>query len=89
MSELDLLNALASGRVAFCRDEFPDLDEIDRELRRFAELGYIEKVVRAVYPLRHAGRRLMRADVVGGITPVGAYRRSQLLNEKISSSGRA
>ena len=78
MNELELLDVIGGGTLEFCRDQFPNLDEIDRVLRRFAELGYVEKVVRAVYPVRFAGRRVMSAYVPGGLTALGEYRRKQL-----------
>ncbi len=77
MSEFELLEAIAQGQIEFSRDVFPELDDVDRTLRRFAELGYISKVVRAVYPIQYTGRRLMRVDVVGGLTPMGEYRLRQ------------
>jgi len=78
VSELELLNLIGEGTVEFCRDDFPDLDEIDRVLRQFAELGYVERVVRAVYPVRFARRRVMSAYVPGGLTALGEFRRRQL-----------
>ena len=81
MSELELLEAISNGQMAFCRDQFPNLDEIDRSLRGFTVLGYIEKVVRAVYPFHSDRRRLMRADVVGGLTLLGESRLHQLADQ--------
>ncbi len=78
MNELELLNMISCGHVEFCRDQFPDLDHIDRLLRRFAELGYVEKVVRAVYPVRFAGRRVMAAYTPGGLTALGEFHRKEL-----------
>lgn len=78
MTELKLLQVIGEGQAEFCREQFAELDDIDRELRRFARLGYVEKVVRAVYPERLTGRRLMRVDVVGGLTPLGDNRRKEL-----------
>ena len=81
MDELELLERIGAGTLEFCRDQFPNLDQIDRVLRRFAELGYVEKVVRAVYPVRFAGRRVMSAYVPGGLTALGEFRRKQLQSE--------
>jgi hypothetical protein len=78
MTELELLDTIGEGTVEFCRDQFPNLDEIDRVLRQLAEMGYIEKVVRAVYPVRSAGRRVMTAYIPRGLTALGEFRRRQL-----------
>jgi hypothetical protein len=78
--ELELLDAIAAGQTSFNRDDCPDLDDIDAHLQSFADLGYVPKVVRAVYPPESG--RLVRIDVVGGLTAVGQIRRSQLQSHR-------
>ncbi len=78
MSPLELLDAIAAGQTVFDRDEFPDLDDIDADLRAFADWGFLGRVVRAVYPTSR-GHRLLRIDVIDGLTPVGELWRERLL----------
>jgi hypothetical protein len=80
--ELELLQAIATGHYTFNRDDCPNLDDIDAHLQSFADLGYVPKVVRAVYPPESG--RLVRIDVVGGLTAVGQIRRSQLQSHRES-----
>ena len=85
MSELELLNAIAQGKTTFDRVEFPDLETIDIELRTLAEVGYVGRVVRAVYTTA-GGRCLMRIDVLGGLPPQGELRRRRLLTQTVFES---
>lgn len=85
MTELELLNALAGGHGTFCREEHPDLDDIDERLKRFADRGYVPRVIRAVFP-SPSGPRVDRVDVIGGLTPIGEMRRTQLARQPLSSS---
>ena len=64
--ELELLDAIAAGQTSFNRGDCPNLDDIDAHLRSFADVGYVPKVVRAVYPPENG--KLVRIDVVGGLT---------------------
>jgi len=74
--ELALLEAIAVGETSFNRDDCPKLDDIDALLQAFADVGYVEKIVRAVYPTEKGA--LLRIDVVGGLTPIGETRRKRL-----------
>ncbi len=80
MTELELLDVISAGERAFCRDDFPDLDEIDRHLRDLAEQGCVGKVVRAVYSFGGI-HNLGRIDVIGELTPLGELRRRELACE--------
>lgn len=85
MNELELLNAIAAGRNAFCRATYPDFDSIDRHLRSFAERGYVVRIVRAIHT--HDGEaQAQRADVIGGLTPIGEMRRGELSRESQAAS---
>ena len=84
MSSADVKTCLIKDRLIAGDWEWnphdPDLDDIDAHLQSFADLGYVPKVVRAVYPPESG--RLVRIDVVGGLTAVGQIRRSQLQSHR-------
>jgi hypothetical protein len=78
MTELDLLNRLASGEDSFDSND-PDLERIDGLLQMFGEDGIVLKVVRTVR-YQDGKPHLERVHVIGGLNILGELRRRKLAN---------
>ena len=76
MTELELMNRLACGESAFCREDFADFEAVDRTLTNMVQCGYVEKIVRSLP--KESGGSATRVDVVGGLTASGEMRRREL-----------
>lgn len=83
--ELELLTAIAEGRNAFERRYDADIQDLDACLQIFAELGYVERVVRSQSASEARPRRI---DVIGGLTAIGEKRRRELLAESAKKTSR-
>ncbi len=78
MTELQLLDLIDRGQAVFLRHEFPDLEQVDRQLKTLEHAEYLRRVIRATERGRLGDSQLLRIFVVGGLTDKGRRRKESL-----------